>query len=515
MSKTSIDKRDDVMYMQDIFFFFLNFPVEVICKIVQDSKHSLVNRKHEFTGIRKKLLEFTQELTMMLLLTSQVEWLIYNSPNVTIMVIILGVNASIRNGINPQNSHKNINKIVVIALNIILDEFGLLLYFIQVKIMNLNDNIRLIDLINSSLINDSISNSYNDFRTDINSLFISVNIQTLYGMLELNLKILITKLTINHQQDDMINDQVNLISDYVSNDTDMLEVLVKIINSTYNYNSNIIIYLLEFVINYIISALLNSVISRNLTYILNNVVQIILGMSGNIVNMCIHKLQIIVNHVLIANGISTIIAIVRTLSIHSFDYDDDVLYYSGENELMQFTISRKEVLISAEIYITTIETGDDNNCMTKQFAKKTEINNNQNLCSFGIKFVKSGTHDLIEIIWLYAYQSKQQNRFRYAGLFLLLSTVDSINNDLIDMYLNNDYLRCGYEELFNGVIRDHEQVYTHTIFYKMKDFILNKVIILNSDGKGANTTNNELLLICIGANSYKITYNGRCTKCSV
>ena len=73
-------------------------------------------------------------------------------------------------------------------------------------------------------------------------------------------------------------------------------------------------------------------------------------------------------------------------------------------------------------------------------------------------------------------------------LLLLLSKVESINNDLIGMYLNCDYLRCGYAE-----------VYARTIFYEMKQFILVNVIVSNIDGKGTSTTNNESLLMCIDA----------------
>ena len=88
-------------------------------------------------------------------------------------------------------------------------------------------------------------------------------------------------------------------------------------------------------------------------------------------------------------------------------------------------------------------------------------------------------------------------------LFLLLSHVEFINTDSIGTCLNCDYLRSRYEVLFIEIIDVYEEVYARIIFYKMKHFILVNVIISNIDGKCVNTTNNESLLMCIGANNYR------------
>ena len=88
-------------------------------------------------------------------------------------------------------------------------------------------------------------------------------------------------------------------------------------------------------------------------------------------------------------------------------------------------------------------------------------------------------------------------------LFLLLSKIDFINNDLIGMYLNGDYLRFRYEELIDGVVGDYEEVYIPTVFYNVKHFLLVNLTISNIDGECANIINNGSLRTGISADSYK------------
>ena len=167
----------------------------------------------------------------------------------------------------------------MIVLDVNLDVYQFPSHLLLVKI----SNIQFSDLTNNSPINDIISNDYHDFRFYINSsLVISVIIQ-----------ILITRLTIHYRNDNSMKDQENLSSGYASDNKD-----------------------------YIIIVLLNSVISTNLMGILNKVVQIMLDIFENIFNMCIHRSQIMVNHVLVANDIDVTTAILRVLSIHSFDYNN-------------------------------------------------------------------------------------------------------------------------------------------------------------------------------------------------
>ena len=78
----------------------------------------------------------------------------------------------------------------------------------------------------------------------------------------------------------------------------------------------------------------------------------------------------------------------------------------------------------------------------------------------------------------------------------------SINNNLIGMYLNCDYLRCRYEELIDGVIGDYEEVYIRAVLFNVKHFRLVKLTILHIDGECANITNNGSLLACISADNY-------------
>ena len=73
----------------------------------------------------------------------------------------------------------------------------------------------------------------------------------------------------------------------------------------------------------------------------------------------------------------------------------------------------RTINIIRNIYITAIETeeiGDRNYCTTKEAAHETEINNTRTLYLGGIKSVRTSTHGLIEIIQVYAYQAKQQNK---------------------------------------------------------------------------------------------------------
>ena len=332
---------------------------------------------------------------------------------------------------------------------------------------------------------------FNDLMSDTS---IDVNMQTLYDTL---------KLKSNGDNGDMIDDQLNFLLDDASNDKGILNVLlmIKFISCTYNCDSNFTIYLLG--IDY------NSIIFTNLICILNMILRIVLDIFENMVSMCVHELLIMVNH--IANDMDTIIVVLRALSVHLFDYNHNVLGYS-------------------------------NYCMTKRAAHETGINSGENLYSFSVKSVKIGNHDLIAIIWMYAYANQTvrfniedidrvmvQTRYGFAynnvtrltdnindiyftfrpsipdgiiDLFLLLY-VDFINTDSIGTCLNCDYLRSRYEVLFIEIIDVYEEVYARIIFYKMKHFILVNVIISNIDGKCVNTTNNESLLMCIGANNYR------------
>lgn len=214
---------------------------------------------------------------------------------------------------------------------------------------------------------------YNDFKIYIHSfLDISVILQTLFDVLKLNSKILITKLTINYQNEDMMNGQVNLLSYYVTNDTGIL---------------------------------LNSIISTNLIYILNKVIQMVLNIFKNIANIHIHISQITVNHVLVVNDIDAIIV------IHLFEYHDNVLDHGDVNGLIQFTTRRLllnlssniiEILISSGIDITIIqtgETGDNNYYMIKRVTYETKIYNHQNSYSFGINNVTRLTDGINDIYY--------------------------------------------------------------------------------------------------------------------
>ena len=260
-------------------------------------------------------------------------------------------------------------KTISIIYSIIrLNVYGLLMY-LKISIVS-GDTIQFNDLMSDTSIGDTM--------------------QTLYDTL---------KLKSNDDNGDIIDDQQNFLLGEASNDKGILNVLlmIKFISCTYNCDSNFTRYLLG--IDYY------SVIFTNLIYIMNMILRIVLDIFENMVSMCIHKLPIMVNHVLIADDTDTIIVILKALSIHLFGHNHNVLGYSKGNKHIRVIINRLllKILILLRIYITVIETseiGSNNYCLIKRVAHETEINNRKNLYSFSVKSVKIGNHGLIAIIWM-------------------------------------------------------------------------------------------------------------------
>lgn len=283
---------------------------------------------------------------LLLTLQSQVEWLIYISKNVNNMiVIILVTKSSIRNGINPQHSHnknlwvKHIDNTAVIVLDVILDEYGLLPYIIPVKIMNLDDNTQLIDLINNSSIGDFISNGYNDFRIDINSLLdISFIIQTLYDALELNLGPNITEILIlsgiyittietgdNNYCTDGYSNTFNNCNDYCNGvnfgfDIGLTETTVVVIETT---QIGFKVSLID-IRNYPFVSGLTTIIVNGFLYCFRIII----------------KSQNIVDCALFSSNIDVTQEVLRASSTYSFDHNNCVSDYNNENAPAQSITSR-------------------------------------------------------------------------------------------------------------------------------------------------------------------------------